>query len=106
MKTIDLAKYRSGGTRVYAGRERGEKVRQSADLDSADRAEEIVEVQIPSEIFAVTSSFFLGMFTDSIERLGETGFREKYRFVGKDISSVYESGIREALAKSSPFRPL
>lgn len=102
-KRIDLDSYRSKSSRVFAGRSRGEAVRTAAKLDEEDRSAETVEVRIPEDTFSVNSSFFLGMFGESIRTLGEEKFKEKYHFVGKEISRVLEDGVKEALRTSSPL---
>jgi hypothetical protein len=102
-KQIDLNNYRSKASRVFAGRSRGEAVRMAANLNEADQSGEPVEIHIPEDTFSVNSSFFLGMFGGSIRALGEEKFKEKYRFVGKDISRVFEDGVKEALRTSSPL---
>ena len=100
---ISLNDYRSRGGKVFAGRERGEKVRHAAQLSSLDEQDVSVTVVVPEDIFSVNSSFFLGMFGESVRRLGEEGFRAHYRFEGKDISDTVEDGIREAIATASPL---
>lgn len=102
-RIIDLAAYRSAGTLVFAGRDRGKLVRSKARVDETDQGGEKVEVRVPEEIFSVTSSFFLGMFALSIQKLGEDAFRQHYVFTGKDISEVIEDSIREALRTGSPL---
>lgn len=100
---LDLAAYRSPEVRVFAGRERGQRVREAAQLDKLERKYATIEVHIPEDVYSVNSSFFLGMFGDSIRELGEAAFREKYRFTGKSIDRVLEDGISEALRKRSPL---
>lgn len=100
---IDLGSYRTAGVRVLAGRERGRLVRGKAGLDKLDKAPDPVEVHVPDDLWAITSSFFLGMFGDSVRFLGEEGFRKHYIFTGKDISSIFEDGIREAQRSGSPL---
>jgi len=100
---IDLADYNSPGVRVYAGRERGELARAKAALDRADEAGEVVIVKIPPDVFSINTSFFLGMFADSIRKLGEREFRNRYRFEGPNVDLVVEDGIKEALRTSSPL---
>src|SRR5262245_4979689 len=100
---ITLDDYRSRGGKVFAGRERGEKVRHAAQLSALDEQDVRVSVFVPDDVFSVNSSFFLGMFGESVRRLGEEGFRAHYRFEGKDISDTVEDGIREALASVSPL---
>lgn len=103
--TIDLARHRSHGSLVFSGRTRGQLVREKAQLDDLDRAEEQVTVKVPNDTISVNSSFFLGMFADSIRFLGEERFREKYLFEGRDISRTVDSGIQEVMRRFSPLLP-
>lgn len=100
---VDLGEHRSGGSRVFAGRDRGSNVRNQNKLDKLDKEGKVVEVFVPEDVFSINSSFFLGMFGPSIRQLGEEEFRRRYRFVGKDITRVKEAGIREALRTESPL---
>jgi hypothetical protein len=100
---IDLGRYRTGGSQVFAGRERGQKVRAAARLDEIDRTDNEVEIRVPEDIYSLNSSFFLGMFGDSVRRFGETEFRRRYRFVGEDLEALINEGIREALRTTSPL---
>lgn len=104
-KMIDLEKYRSDNSRIYAGRDRGEWVRAQERLAELDHQNdvEVIEVQVPVNTFSVTSSFFLGMFGDSIRELGEAEFRRRYQFRGRGVGRSYEAGIREALTTDSPL---
>ena len=102
--TIDLRQYRSGGSRVFAGRQRGEEVRSKAGLGRLDLADVRVSVVIPDDTFSLTSFFFLGMFGPSIRALGRDGFRAKYCFSGPDFGDLIQDGIDEALRTSSPLR--
>lgn len=107
MKTrtrLDLNEFRSGGSRVFAGRERGSKVREVMKLDELDQAPgSEVEVVVPDDVFSVNSSFFLGLFGPSIRALGPERFRQVYSFTGRPITRVMEAGIQEASATESPF---
>jgi hypothetical protein len=102
-KVIDLDQYRTPGIRVYAGRERGARVRADALLDQFDKDGEEVTVKIPEDSFSVNSSFFLGMFGPSIRLLKEEKFRERYKFEGKNIARVINECIKEALRTGSPL---
>lgn len=97
---IDLGQWRgSPENRVISGQDAGLAARKAARLEVLDKHSEKVIVNVPSDLFAVTSSFFLGMFTASIRLLGAERFREHYEFRGKDLSAVREEVIREALRK-------
>lgn len=102
-KVIDLSEFRTEGVLVFAGRDRGMDVRRKAGLDDVDKQERCVEVRIPDDTFSLTSSFFLGLFGDSVRMLGEELFRQRYTFVGLAIREVLDDGIREALRTDSPF---
>lgn len=101
---VDLGDFRSGGSKVFIGRERGEHCRREARLSKADSDGVAVEIRVPLDVFSINSSFFLGMFGDSIRSLGEEVFRRRYSFTGKDVASTVEDGIREALSRSNPLR--
>lgn len=100
---VDLARFRTEGSKIFSGREQGHQARKKAGLDKLDGGNESVVVQIPSDVFSVNSSFFLGMFAPSIKKLGADGFKLKYQFEGRDISRVVDAGIRVATTTSSPF---
>jgi len=97
MPKIDLGNYQDKDVRVFAGRDRGATARKATGLDDHDKRDELVEVHIPPETFAMNSSYFLAMFGQSIRTLGAEGFRRKYRFTGRDIKETIESGIKDAL---------
>ena len=92
---ISLAKWRA--QKVFSGREAGYTCREFFKLDELDKAGTEITVIIPEEVYSVNSSFFLGMFGDSIRSLGKDRFRSQYHFVGRGISRTLNSGIRHAL---------
>jgi hypothetical protein len=102
-KRISLETYRDSGSKIFSGRPRGERVRQSATLAALEDNGFSFEIFVPEDLYSVTSSFFLGMFGDSIRKLGEEEFRRRYKFCGKNISRVVEEGIREAQKSASPL---
>lgn len=96
---INLDDFRSPHSRVYAGRDRGIAVRERVRLSDLERSSDVIEVSVPEDIFSVNSSFFLGMFGDSIRALGEEQFRKRYRFTGADIDATIDYCIAEALKR-------
>ena len=64
--------------RILSGKVPGMAARKRFDLDQLDRSPSRVQVVIPVPV--VTSSFILGMFSQSVERLGVEGFFDKYHF--------------------------
>jgi hypothetical protein len=104
MTTIDLNRYRSPGIGVLAGRERAEMIRASLELDKLDREGGVARVLVPDSIISVNSSFFLGLFGNSVRTLGESEFRRRYVFAGENAERVREDGIRFAVLTESPLR--
>lgn len=78
-------------------------VRNDAHLERLDVGDEDVRVVIPADTFSVTSSFFLGMFGDSIRRLGRHAFRKKYTFEGPLLDGVIDDAVQEALRTIAPL---
>jgi hypothetical protein len=106
-RRIDLNDWRGAkSNRVLAGREYGETARAQAKISQLDKAAVTVEVLVPEDYIAVSSSFFRGMFGDSIRSLGESEFRKKFLFFGKNIDRVKEDGIRDALREAFPLQRL
>lgn len=67
------------GMPVFTGRSRGAESRKRLGLDRL-AAGEVVQVVIPNDVYTITSSYFLGLFGDSVR---EAGSREKFleRFI-------------------------
>lgn len=68
------------GMPVFTGRSRGLADRKKLRLDQLDQAQDNVVVRIPQGVYTVTSSYFLGLFGESIRFLGRDGFLTHYIF--------------------------
>ena len=102
---ISLARWRRT-QKVFVGLEAGHACREFFKLDELDKVGTEITVTIPQEVYSVNSSFFLGMFGDSIRSLGKDRFRSQYHFVGKGISRTLNSGIRHALDRDRSLSPV
>lgn len=93
--------FASLGGPVYVGRDRGERVRRELGIDNLDNGDGAVEVLIPDDTYSVNSSFFLGMFGESIVRFGsKEGFLDHYHFSApQEIESEIHSFIDRALVE-------
>lgn len=72
------------GMPVFTGRMRGQEARRRLKLDSI-KDDDIVEVVIPQETYAVTSSYFLGLFGPSVRSLGLERFQQVFQFKVPDF---------------------
>lgn len=81
MKEIKLADY-VDDSRMLSGKDLGQEVRRKLDIETLEKEQDHILIQIPDDVFLVSSSFFKGLFGDSIRTLGRSGFRAKYDFTG------------------------
>lgn len=105
MTQINLKPYAGAHSIVMSGRPRATQIRKELNLDDLDKKDESVEVLVPLEVVSLNSSFFLGLFGQSVRNLGVEKFFQKYRFNGSPTVLVdVERGARDALETSNPLR--
>lgn len=99
MITIDLQQYRNPNSKILSDRKFGMQVRKKMKLDEIDKTEEQVIIIIPGDIWALNSSYFIGIFEKSVHYLGEENFRKKYLFQCSNnyILENIEQGIKDIL---------
>lgn len=103
MKRINIQNYRESGSKIFSGRDSGIAARQKLDLNKLDLDNERYEIIIPEDTYSISGSFFGGLFSDSVIRLGEDGFRNKYHFMhsnkelGESLKHDIEEGIYDAI---------
>ena len=85
MDRIDISIYKNKKYKVLSGVERGAEVRNEIGLDLMDAQENCVQFVIPQDVYSLNSSFFSGLFHQSLTRLGEKKFRQLYQFECTDI---------------------
>lgn len=97
---IDLLEYRGNGSTVFTGRKEGKLARNKLKLDEKDKDSIIYDVIIPKNTTSINSSFFLGLFYDSIEALGSIEkFVEKYRFVIEEEDQEWRAILERNLTE-------
>jgi hypothetical protein len=88
---IDMSVYE---TRIYMGREQGYLSREYYDLPSLEaNCDKPIVVYFPDDTKSLLSSFFLGMFGNSIIASdSQEDFMKKYKFVAKNniLESIKE----------------
>ena len=98
-KQIDLNEARiPPSSEVITGRDCGEEFRRRFQLDKLDVSTDDVQVLIPPEVISVNTSFLLGLFGDSVRRLGRDAFMRKYTFQCDDVhrATIHEAIVRAA----------
>lgn len=99
VRYVDMLPFRDRVLRTFAGHDRGQAARTWARLDQADLdpTVDLVVIQIPEDTWDVGSGFWLGMFGESVRRLGPDRFRTRYHFRGGIPEADIEAGIEDAL---------
>ncbi|WP_194442784.1 hypothetical protein [Pseudoalteromonas simplex] len=96
MPTIDFTNIAG---RIYAGRPNGIKAREFFNVNALDSEEANIQVIFPDNARSISSSFFLGMFGESIRRAGsKEEFMEHFEFranphIREQISKVVDRAI-------------
>lgn len=103
MNIIKINNVISQTTTVLSGRPEGEKARANLKLDEIESNDNQYDVLIPERIRTFNVSYFLGLFSISIKILGESKFREKYKFYLEnngqklDLSETIHEDIEEGI---------
>ena len=82
MTQLNLAECAADGkAKNLSGEDRGLHARDRFRMDELDRGADAVTVIVPDYVYAVSTSFFCGMFGGSYNALGgRNGLLEKYKF--------------------------
>jgi len=96
--------FKALGMPVFTGRSRGEGLRKQLGLDSIPDGE-VVRVKIPVDVYAITSSYFLGLFGPSIRKEGSPeAFFARFEFVGPPhIMEAVSDFVSRALREQKPL---
>lgn len=105
---IQLTESHRGGPKstAFTGRPEGKEVRIELQLNEKDIDDKIYAVIIPANTSSFNSSFFLGLFFDSIRRLGGVeSFKNKYQLNLEKLSNglkvVIQRNLDECFRKAS-----
>lgn len=79
---IDLGKHLAEGNRVLSGREKGRRVRALENIDKLENLPIKIIFSHPSDVFAITTSFWLGLLQPSVERFEEEEFKSRFKLIG------------------------
>lgn len=90
---------------AISGRDLGYKQRKHHKIDKLEEINEQLEIDIDPKIIFMSSSFFLGMFGDSVRKCGtKEKFKEKFIFkANSQLNNNIEDGINDALNNINPL---
>lgn len=105
MEIINLDDFRGKKSKILSGRDEGEAARVKLKMEKLDISVNQVKIIVPDDIWSINSSFFLGLFGESIRKMGEDGFREKFIFeCSESVSEDVEESIKYALKRYSALK--
>lgn len=102
---INLQDYRTPGSRVFTGRDRGIEVRDASKIDLIEKESDEITIQIPDDIGSINPSFLEEFFFNVVVKLQPAGFFKKFRFqnngrykITNDLQEAVERILREETA--------
>lgn len=93
---IDLSLYRSKGSKVFTGRDRGEDVRIKSNIDYLEKENNKIIVIIPEDTFSINPSFLEEFLVNVVIKLGKSKFLDKFSFDCKGRYKI-ERHLEEAI---------
>lgn len=106
MTELRLETLTDGKVRNLSGHERGLKARDFYNLNEMDETEEVVRIIFPDDLDAIATSFFQGMFSESIKRFNsKEDFLSHYSFVARPevIEQVFRGIDRVMMKRGTAF---
>lgn len=102
MQTVNLQDFRTKGSKVFTGRDRGITVRQQSKIDDLAKSEEKIDIIIPEDIRSINPSFLEEFLFNVVTLLKEDGFKNKFSFtnngrykIDNDLEEAIERILRE-----------
>lgn len=99
---IDLEQYRTKGSKVFTGRNRGKQVRDKSQIENIERKADIINVKVPGDIYSINPSFLEEFLRPVVKKLGKTEFYQKFHFecqgpyeIQRDLEEAVDRIIRE-----------
>jgi|SRR6218665_413471 len=101
-KIIDLEKFRTIGSKVFTGRDRGIYVRKNSKIDELISKNEHIQIVVPNDIRSINPSFLEEFLINAVQRLGKEKFYTNVAFktsgkysIEEDLQEAVESILRE-----------
>lgn len=97
MNDIDFEQFTSPSAISISGRDKGIAAREKLDLKTKDADDSEYRIIVPEYIISLHISFLLGLFGDSIRKLGKEDFLKKYQY--QDYEK-YKTNIDESVTRA------
>lgn len=93
---INLSDFRTTGSKVFTGRDRGILVRNNSRIDELISSNDQVKILVPEDIRSINPSFLEEFLINAVQKLGKDNF---YKIVVFKTSGKYniEEDLQEAV---------
>ena len=98
-KIIDLENFRTKGSKVFTGRDRGISVRTESKIDELAKGEEKIKILIPTDIMSLNPSFLEEFLSNVVLKLGKDGFNTKICFYSESTRYDIALDLDEAIER-------
>jgi hypothetical protein len=99
---INLQDYRTPGSKVFTGRDRGVEVRDRSKINTVVSQYDTITISIPEDIRSINPSFLEEFLIHVVSKLGELDFKKKFHFdnpgrykIEDDLNEAIERILRE-----------
>lgn len=101
-QTIDLQSFRTKGSKVFTGRDRGQQDRKASKIDDLAKNFDKIELVIPEDIYSINPSYLEEFLVNVVQKLGKADFFKKFTIVNngpykiqKDLNEAIDRILRE-----------
>lgn len=99
---IDLSTFRTPGSKVFTGRDRGIFVRNNSKIDELVSSSDHIEILVPDDIRSINPSFLEEFLINVVQKLGKNNFYKNVFFktsgrynIEEDLQEAVDSILRE-----------
>lgn len=105
---INLEDYRTPGSKVFTGRDRGSDVRKKSKIDQLAEVNNEIIVEVPADIRSINPSFLEELLYNIVPKFGKEGFYKRVKFqtqgtrynIAKDVEEAVDRILRKSNALS------
>lgn len=96
---IDLENFRTKGSKVFTGRDRGIEVREASKIDILSENNEHIIIKIPKDIMSINPSFLEEFLVNVVIRDGKEKFMQKFKFENESTRYSIDLDLEEAIER-------
>ncbi|MEX2231056.1 MAG: DUF4325 domain-containing protein [Cyclobacteriaceae bacterium] len=102
IQVIDLQEFRTPGSKVFTGRDRGEQDRKRSKIDELVDKPGKIDLIIPPDIYSINPSYLEEFLVNVVQKLKKDGFFNKFKIVNngpykisRDLNEAIDRILRE-----------